>query len=282
MNTVKERFTPPGQHVQPGQTYGKLTVVEIDVTSTASPPLWVCLCACGTLKSVPSPALRSGNTKSCGCLRKGYEPKATPERAKAYAAWAAMKKKCNNPTDKSFHTHGQIGISYPKEWDKFEGFHKDMGDGPNNHIFSRKDTTLNFSKENCFWKVGKEPKVKTEKVDKQSQVYKGWKFPLVLSDTGEAIVDSAGQHILTLLTQHQVEVGLDLLESLLKGPKEKQKGHEKENRLMSSGVMYKGELLNPTKLCERLALEMSRVKRILQGANPEEIFVLLEAQDGKD
>ena len=32
-------------------------------------PLWVCLCDCGKQVYLPSRALVSGNTKSCGCIR---------------------------------------------------------------------------------------------------------------------------------------------------------------------------------------------------------------------
>ena len=47
-----------------GQTYGRLTVINLE-----SPARWVCRCECGNLRSVAQRNLRSGQVKSCGCLR---------------------------------------------------------------------------------------------------------------------------------------------------------------------------------------------------------------------
>lgn len=51
-----------------GQKYGMLTVLRAgDV-----PGYWVCQCDCGNIsKPLLGYSLRSGNTKSCGCLRRG-------------------------------------------------------------------------------------------------------------------------------------------------------------------------------------------------------------------
>jgi hypothetical protein len=51
-----------------GQVFGRLTVqdhYEIDKRGRTS---WLCLCTCGKQKLISSASLRSGNTKSCGCL----------------------------------------------------------------------------------------------------------------------------------------------------------------------------------------------------------------------
>lgn len=47
-----------------GQTFGKLTVVDSPQVG-----LWNCQCACGGCATVRTAALRSGHTRSCGCLR---------------------------------------------------------------------------------------------------------------------------------------------------------------------------------------------------------------------
>ena len=48
-----------------GQVFGRLTAIE-HVTSKG----WRCRCECGTIKIVPGGNLRSGMTRSCGCLRR--------------------------------------------------------------------------------------------------------------------------------------------------------------------------------------------------------------------
>lgn len=54
-----------------GQRFGRL-VVETGVSikrSGKTRMLWTCLCDCGTRLTVISDNLKSGHTKSCGCLR---------------------------------------------------------------------------------------------------------------------------------------------------------------------------------------------------------------------
>jgi AP2 domain len=51
-----------------GQTFGNLTVVERIGTRNHS-PLWLCACKCGRTASVTTTLLRTGQTRSCKCLR---------------------------------------------------------------------------------------------------------------------------------------------------------------------------------------------------------------------
>ena len=45
-----------------GQVFGKLTVMSYDGNQR-----WICICECGTVKSIRARSLKSGSTKSCGC-----------------------------------------------------------------------------------------------------------------------------------------------------------------------------------------------------------------------
>jgi hypothetical protein len=51
-----------------GQRFGRLTVKHR--AEGAGKPHWLCQCDCGNQCVVIGENLRSGNTKSCGCLRK--------------------------------------------------------------------------------------------------------------------------------------------------------------------------------------------------------------------
>lgn len=53
-----------------GHVYGYLSVERVDGRNKAGRPLWLCKCRCGNSVIVTALQLRSGNTKSCGCLRK--------------------------------------------------------------------------------------------------------------------------------------------------------------------------------------------------------------------
>lgn len=55
-----------------GQRFGKLTVKKRVGTSQHRKALWRCKCDCGKMTTVSSVDLRSGNTKSCGCLGKSF------------------------------------------------------------------------------------------------------------------------------------------------------------------------------------------------------------------
>lgn len=50
-----------------GQRFGRLTVIRYD-HSEHDGAHWLCKCDCGKEKVAAGYSLRSGNTKSCGCL----------------------------------------------------------------------------------------------------------------------------------------------------------------------------------------------------------------------
>ena len=55
-----------------GQQFGMLTVLE-KAGSTGRETIWRCRCECGNEVNVAASCLRSGNTKSCGCLKAHYQ-----------------------------------------------------------------------------------------------------------------------------------------------------------------------------------------------------------------
>lgn len=50
-----------------GQRFGRLIVIE-ETTRPHGSRRWLCRCDCGAEKVIIQPSLRSGNTRSCGCL----------------------------------------------------------------------------------------------------------------------------------------------------------------------------------------------------------------------
>lgn len=59
-----------------GQTFGKLTVLEIsDKLDASNCRMWKCQCECGNIAYAASNKLITGRKKSCGCDNK-YAPKA--------------------------------------------------------------------------------------------------------------------------------------------------------------------------------------------------------------
>jgi len=54
---------------KPGDRFGKLVTIRKDETNTTKTIKWICRCDCGNEKIVDGYALRSGKSRSCGCLR---------------------------------------------------------------------------------------------------------------------------------------------------------------------------------------------------------------------
>lgn len=52
-----------------GHRYGSLLVQKFHSTNGSKGSMWECLCDCGKTHIARGTALRSGHTKSCGCLR---------------------------------------------------------------------------------------------------------------------------------------------------------------------------------------------------------------------
>lgn len=94
----------------------------------------------------------------------------TPE----YKAWAAMKQRCDNPTDNRYHSHGGRGIIYDKDWIIFEHFYRDMGDRPSDkHSLDRIDNDGNYSYENCRWATQSQQSLNKRVASNNTSGYKG-------------------------------------------------------------------------------------------------------------
>lgn len=141
-----------------GDRYGRLVVVEPRGSNARGLRLWACRCDCGTVRVVPGNALRTGNTKSCGCARSASISVAmrrhgqAAERTREYASWRSMKARCYSAAHKSFADYGAVGISVCARWrDSFESFFADMGPRPAGTTLDRKDRLGNYEPENCRW-----------------------------------------------------------------------------------------------------------------------------------
>jgi len=130
-----------------GNQYGKLKVVK-EAGKNKRGYLFECLCECGNTAIYPGKDLRSGNNKSCGCIHKKHGQ----SHSVIYSAWANMKRRCNDPSNKSYANYGGRGISYDPYWEEFNNFYEDMKETFEEHLsLDRIDVNGNYSKSNCRW-----------------------------------------------------------------------------------------------------------------------------------
>lgn len=81
-----------------GQRFGKLLVVERDLfaPNTGKGASWICKCDCGNTVSVLSGRLKSGQTRSCGCLRYENTTQITENLAgKRFGLWTVQNRDPN-------------------------------------------------------------------------------------------------------------------------------------------------------------------------------------------
>jgi hypothetical protein len=139
-----------------GQRFGRLVVLERKGSDIFSKALWECKCDCGKTTQTTTSLLRSGKTKSCGCLViDSGKARATHgmSRTNDYAIWAGMLDRCYNDKSASYPRYGGRGITVCDAWrESFETFHKDMGPRPSiNHSIDRRKNNEGYHPDNCHW-----------------------------------------------------------------------------------------------------------------------------------
>lgn len=136
-----------------GDVYGKLTVLEIVNRHNV-----LCLCACGSKFNTWLRSLRSGNTKSCGCLRK--EVRIGNKNSFKHGltgnpiagVYHNMIRRCYNVESEKYQIYGGRGIKVCEEWrasiEKFAEWAFSNGFDPKLQL-DRKDNNGDYCPENC-------------------------------------------------------------------------------------------------------------------------------------
>lgn len=111
--------------------YNKLTYIRDAGTNVHNKRLWLLKCECGNVTTAVASQVRSGRTKSCGCLqamrRSQGNPKHHGRGHPLYSTWCNMKTRCDNPRSPAYKNYGGRGISYDPAWASFPAFLADVG-----------------------------------------------------------------------------------------------------------------------------------------------------------
>jgi len=139
------------------KVFNKLRVISLHKIEK-SHRYWNCVCECGKKTITRSDSLTSGNTRSCGCLKKYNSVVKTHGMSASfvYRTWASMLQRCNNKNNPRYKDWGGRGIKVCKRWISFENFYEDMGDKPCGLTLDRINNEGNYEPENCHWATTKE------------------------------------------------------------------------------------------------------------------------------
>lgn len=139
-----------------GQKFSYLTVVEHAGRNHIGKHTYLCRCDCGKTIVLRGEDVKSGNTKSCGCMRRQMTIdknfKHGFSKTPMYNVWCALKERCTNPNDRAYKNYGGRGITVSEGWMDYEGFHRDMvGTYREGLSLERVNNEIGYNRENCIW-----------------------------------------------------------------------------------------------------------------------------------
>jgi len=98
-----------------GNKINRLTILE-DLGMINGVRMAKAHCECGKIKSYNFGNVKSGKSKSCGCLPIEKNTRHGLHKTKLYEVWEGMIDRCCNENHKHYHRYGGRGVSVCDEW----------------------------------------------------------------------------------------------------------------------------------------------------------------------
>lgn len=148
-----------------GKRFNRLFVISYHGKDNHGKTNWNCICDCGKKCVVDGYRLRSGKTKSCGCLSAELATERATKHgmsaSRIYFIHNSMNERCYNENSNEYHNYGGRGITVCDEWKGRNGFPNflkwAMDNGyAENLTIDRINNDGNYCPDNCRWITQKE------------------------------------------------------------------------------------------------------------------------------
>lgn len=106
-----------------GGKFDRLLVIEYVGNNKHGAAMFLCVCDCGNSKTTLGTYLRSGESKSCGCLNKEKIGQVGKSRIThglsshpLYGILKGIRERCYDKNNPAYKLYGEIGVRICKEW----------------------------------------------------------------------------------------------------------------------------------------------------------------------